>query len=193
MYSFLSVIAHEYGLSVIAHEYGGGGILSGFLHPLLGLDHLLAMVAVGMLSAQLGGRAIWTVPAMFVTAMAIGGVLGIAGFEAPLAEYVITGSVLALGVAILSEGRVPTSLAMVLVALFGAYHGNAHGTELPAATDTVALIVAYVSGFLIATTGLHLIGVFLGMIAERNRQGTMILRTSGVLLAIMGIVLIAQV
>jgi urease accessory protein len=180
-------------LSVSPHEFGGGGILSGFLHPLLGLDHLLAMVAVGMLSAQIGGRAIWTVPATFVAVMGIGGALGITGTQFPLAEYAITGSVLALGVAILSEGRLPMGLAMLFVAIFGAFHGNAHGTELPADTDTMALTIAYVSGFLIATAGLHLIGVFLGMIAERNRRGVAILRASGALLAVAGLVLIAQV
>jgi len=85
------------------HSYGGGGILSGFLHPLLGLDHLLAMVAVGFLSAQMGGRAIWTVPAAFVGVMAIGAILGIAGIPVPLVEYGITGSVLILGLGILAN------------------------------------------------------------------------------------------
>lgn len=156
-------------LAVPFHEYGGGGILSGFLHPFLGLDHLLAMVAVGMLSTQIGGRAIWTVPATFVSVMAIGGALGIVGVAVPGVEYFITGSVIALGAAILTGGRMSTLLAIGVVALFGLVHGNAHGTELPAATNTLSLTIAYVSGFLIATTSLHLIGVFLGMIAERRQ------------------------
>lgn len=85
------------------HSYGGGGILSGFLHPILGLDHLLAMVAVGFLSAQMGGRAIWTVPTAFVGVMAIGALLGIAGVPVPFVEYGITGSVLILGLGILAN------------------------------------------------------------------------------------------
>lgn len=175
------------------HEYGGGGILSGFLHPLLGLDHLLAMVAVGLLSAQLGGRAIWTVPAAFVSLMAVGGILGIQGIAFPLVEYGITGSVLALGIAILLGGRIPTELALIVVALFGLFHGNAHGTELPTATDTMALTIAYIAGFLMATIGLHLVGALLGMIAERKENGAMIMRFSGVALSLVGIFLIIQV
>lgn len=180
-------------LTVPLHEYGGGGTLSGFLHPLLGLDHLLAMVAVGMLSAQMGGRAIWTVPAAFVVVMAVGGIFGIIGTEIPWVEYGITGSVLALGLAILWGNKTPAPLAMVFVAFFGLFHGNAHGTELPTATNTVALTVAYVAGFLIATIGLHLIGALLGLIAERRPQGVMMLRLSGVLLSVLGVILILQV
>ena len=179
-------------IAVPFHEYGGGGLLSGFLHPLLGLDHLLAMVAVGMLSAQIGGRAIWTVPATFVSVMAIGGALGIAGVAVPGVEYLITGSVIALGATIVTGGRIPPWLAIGVVALFALAHGNAHGTELPAATNTLSLTVAYVSGFLIATTCLHLIGVFLGMIAERRQQGLQLLRVTGALFVVAGFALMAQ-
>ncbi|MBV7333010.1 HupE/UreJ family protein [Chloroflexi bacterium TSY] len=180
-------------LVIPLHEYGGGGILSGFLHPLLGLDHLLAMIAVGLLSAQMGGRAIWTVPTTFVAVMAVGGILGIQGIALPWVEYGITGSVLALGIAILMGGKTPLQLAMLFVALFGLFHGNAHGTELPNATDTMALTIAYVAGFLIATVGLHLIGALLGMIAERKTQGIMIVRLSGALLSVIGILLVLRV
>ena len=88
---------------LLLHTGTQGGALAGFLHPLLGLDHLLAMVAVGLLSAQIGGRAIWTVPAFFVAAMLLGGILGIAGVDLPIVEYGITGSVLALGIAIILQ------------------------------------------------------------------------------------------
>ncbi len=180
-------------LSIPLHAYGGGGILSGFLHPLLGLDHLLAMIAVGMLSIQIGGRAIWMLPATFVSVMALGGALGILGVAFPWIEYLITGSVIALGAAILSDRRVSTLTAIAFVAVFGIVHGNAHGTELPAATDTLPLTIAYVSGFLVATASLHLIGVFLGMIAERKQEGTRLLRASGALLVVAGVILMVQV
>lgn len=179
-------------LSVPFHDYGGGGILSGFLHPLLGQDHLLAMVAVGLLSTKIGGRAIWTVPATFVAVMALGGTMGISGVAIPGVEYLITGSVIALGAAILVGGRLPPLLAIAAVALFGLAHGNAHGTELPAATNTLSLTVAYVSGFLVATTCLHLVGVFLGMIAERRQAGLRLFRVSGALLVVAGLALMFQ-
>ncbi len=168
-------------------------MLSGFLHPLLGMDHLLAMVAVGLISAQMGGRAVWTVPAVFVVLMAIGGVLGIAAFNLPLLEIGISGSVIILGVAIATQGKLPTAAIMALVGLFGFLHGNAHGLELPSATDTLALTVAYVAGFLIATVGLHLVGALLGLIAERRGDvGTKLLRASGGLIAVLGVMLVSQ-
>ena len=110
----------------------------------------------------------------------------------PWIEYGITGSVLVLGIAILTEGKIPTAVAMLFVALFGLFHGNAHGTELPTDTNTLALTVAYVAGFLIATVGLHLVGAFLGMIAEQKTRGPLIMRASGALIALIGVVLIAQ-
>ena len=113
----------------LLHSYGGGGILTGFLHPILGLDHLLAMVAVGFLSAQMGGRAIWTIPVAFVGVMLLGGVMGILGVPVPLVEYGITGSVLVLGLAILVNRGIPEWVAIAFVGIFAFFHGHAHGTE----------------------------------------------------------------
>ena len=144
--------------SILPHTYGGGGILSGFLHPLLGLDHLLAMLAIGFLSAQIGGRAIWSVPTAFVVIMAIGAVLGIAGLNLPLVEYGITGSVVILGVGILAHRGLPEWTGIIFAAFFGFFHGHAHGTELPALSSTIGLVIAYIAGFLVATAGLHVIG-----------------------------------
>lgn len=194
MISFFTVVI-SITLSLLLHTGVDGGALAGFLHPLLGLDHLLAMVAVGLLSTQIGGRAVWYVPAAFVVAMAIGGVIGLTGVPLPFLEYGITASVLALGVAILADRSFPISFAMIFVAIFAIFHGYAHGTELPAAAanEGVAYIAAYVNGFLIATAGLHLIGVFLGMIIEKSPRATLTMRLSGALLAIIGIFLIAQV
>jgi len=181
-------------LSFIFHSGIDGGALAGFLHPLLGLDHLLAMIAVGLLSTQIGGRAIWYVPAAFVVAMALGGIIAILGVPLLFVEYGITASVLVLGLAIFADRNLPVRVAMIFVGLFAIFHGYAHGTELPAAaaTESVAYIAAYVNGFLIATAGLHLIGVFLGMIIEKSPRGALTMRLSGALLAIIGIFLIVQ-
>lgn len=175
------------------HSYGGGGILSGFLHPILGLDHLLAMVAVGFMSAQMGGRAIWTVPVAFIGTMLLGGILGILGVPAPFVEYGITGSVLILGLAILADRGLPEWLAILLVAIFAFFHGHAHGTELPELSSTVGLIISYVAGFLIATAGLHVIGALIGIMAGRNKNGKMIMRASGAIIALIGVYLVAGV
>ncbi|MFO7661357.1 MAG: HupE/UreJ family protein [Chloroflexota bacterium] len=188
-------ILNSAGISpiIVAHSIGGGGILSGFLHPLLGLDHLLAMLAVGLLSAQIGGRALWTVPATFVGVMALGALLGIAGVAVPVLEYGITASVLILGVAIVAGNRIPEWAAMLAVAIFALFHGNAHGVELPTITNTVGLIVAYVLGFLIATAGLHVIGALIGMLANRSAHGTTIMRVGGLTIAAIGVFLILNV
>jgi urease accessory protein len=169
----------------VAHTDPGSGALAGFLHPLIGLDHLLAMVAVGLLSAQLGGRAIWTVPATFVGVMALGGLLGMLGMNLPLVEFGIAASVVVLGIALLAKATLPEWVAMAFVALFAVFHGHAHGAELPAVTDTISAI-AYVVGFLVATAGLHVIGALLGYISLRSSRGALILRGSGLLIAMVG-------
>lgn len=187
------VIALALPLTIFLHAYGGGGILSGFLHPILGLDHLLAMVAVGLISAQMGGKAIWTVPAAFVAAMALGGVIGLVGIPIPAVEYGITGSVLILGLALVANKKLPMWAVMLVVALFAMFHGHAHGTELPALSDTIGLIIAYVAGFLIATAGLHVVGALIGIMATRNKKGEMVLRVGGAALAVVGIILVSGV
>ena len=178
---------------VFLHSYGGGGILSGFLHPLLGLDHLLAMLAVGLLSAQIGGRAIWTVPTTFVGVMGLGALLGILGMPLPLVEYGITGSVLILGLAILFGKDIPEWAAMVTVAIFALFHGHAHGAELPAITNTIGLILAYIFGFLVATAGLHVVGALIGIQANRNARGPLLMRAGGLAIALAGVFLIVNV
>ena len=175
---------------IFLHSYGGGGILSGFLHPLLGLDHLLAMLAVGILSAQIGGRALWTVPATFVGVMAIGAFLGIFGVAMPFVEYGITFSVLALGIAIFFGSRIPEWAAMIAVAFFAIFHGNAHGMEIPGVTNTLGLLIAYILGFLIATAGLHVIGALFGILASRTKRGPFFMRLAGLVFALIGVSLI---
>ncbi|MFT5193862.1 MAG: urease accessory protein [Cellvibrionaceae bacterium] len=179
--------------TALFHTYGGGGILAGFLHPLLGLDHLLAMLAIGFLSAQIGGRSIWSVPVAFVGMMALGAILGIVGIEIPFVEYGITGSVLILGIAILAYRGLPEWTGLMLAAIFGFFHGHAHGTEIPELTSTAGLLIAYIAGFLVATAGLHVIGALVGIMAIRSERGKMAVRAFGGLIAVIGVILILQV
>lgn len=139
-----------------------GGFLTGFLHPLLGVDHLLAMIAVGMWAVQLGGRAIWTVPAAFVAAMALGAALAANGIGLPLTEPMIAASVLLLGLLVGAKTRMPTSWGALLVGLFALSHGAAHVMEAPATASTLS----YGFGFLLATALLHSAGIAAAWIAR---------------------------
>lgn len=163
---------------VLAHEGASlpyGSFIGGLSHPVLGLDHFLAMVSVGILSAQIGGRAIWTVPATFVAVMAFGGLLGYIDIGLTAIEAGIAISVLTLGIAIAADRKLPISLAMTAVGFFAIFHGYAHGAEMP----TVANSVTYAAGFLTGTAALHLLGVLIGDIARRNAYGNSILRLAG--------------
>lgn len=135
------------------------GFTHGFGHPLGGLDHILAMVAVGLFAANLGGRALWLVPLSFVAMMAGGGALGVAGIEMPFVEIGIAASVIVLGLAVAMQWNLPVSGAMAMVGFFALFHGHAHGAEMP--TDASGL--AYGVGFVLATAILHLIGIGLGL------------------------------
>jgi len=131
------------------------GFVHGFVHPVTGLDHVLAMVAIGMFAAHLGGRAVWAVTATFVAAMALGGGLGFAGIAVPFVETGIAVSVIVLGLAVALQWKAPVVAAMALAGLFAIFHGHAHGAEMPA--DAGGL--AYGAGFLLATAALHGIGI----------------------------------
>jgi len=168
-----------------AHEAVGmayGSFIGGLTHPVLGLDHFLAMLSVGILSAQIGGRAIWTVPATFVGVMAFGGVLGMLDAGITAIEAGIAFSVLVLGCAIAADRRLPLSLAMTAVGFFAIFHGYAHGAEMPA----VARPAAYVSGFMTGTAALHLSGLLIGDIARRYALGKLFLRIAGGAIAGLG-------
>lgn len=144
--------------SALAHEEigGGAGFLAGLLHPALGFDHLLAMLSVGILSAQIGGRAIWYIPATFVLAMIVGAFLGIQGIQVLLVEIGIALSVVVLGVALATGRSWPKWVAFLPVAIFGIFHGHAHGTEMP----VIANAWLYGIGFVLGTSIIHLTGVF---------------------------------
>lgn len=149
--------------------------LFGFIHPILGLDHLLAMICVGVLSSQLGGRAIWQVPATFVSAMTVGSLLGIMGMPLPFTELAIAASVLALGGAIVADKRLSVAMTMSIIALFGFFHGHAHGAEIPEMLQPSHFVL----GFVVASTLIHLVGVWLGEIMTRGRQRLVLLRVAG--------------
>jgi len=169
-------------LFTFAHDGSGSGFLAGLGHPVLGLDHLLAMISVGILSAQMGGKAIWTVPATFVTVMLVGGLVGIGAQELPCIETGIAISVVILGIAIGFKRNFPVLLVMGFVAFFAFFHGYAHGVEMP----SIAQPLFYSGGFMLSTIAIHLAGVFLGSIGSTNLQRKILLRSMGVFMAGMG-------
>lgn len=153
--------------AAMAHPHGhadAGGLVAGLTHPLLGPDHLLAMVAVGLWAAAIGGRAQWALPAAFLAAMAVAGLLGAGGVEVALVEHVIIASVIVLGAAVALALRFPLALSLVLVTAFGAAHGWAHGVEGPGGT-------AYAAGFVLATGALHAAGIALGRLWPQALRG----------------------
>lgn len=161
-----------------------GSFFGGVFHPVLGLDHLLAMLSVGIVSALIGGRAIWLVPATFVTAMAVGGASGILGLDpgSTVIEGAIAVSVLGLGLVIALDRRITPRFAMAAVAFFGFFHGVAHGIEVP----DIAEPVVYSLGFLTGTAAIHLTGVLIGDIARRYRYGRTVLRVPGAAMSVVG-------
>lgn len=168
-----------------AFAHGGegvaGGFASGFSHPLGGLDHALAMVAVGIWGAFLGRPLIWVLPVAFPLIMVAGGVAGILNLPLPFVETGIAASVVALGVAIALAWRAPVAVAVALVSVFALFHGHAHGQELPEA----AAPEAFAAGFVLATGLLHVAGIGIGLLAGW-RGGDMILRFAGGVIALAG-------
>lgn len=176
-----------------AHTGAGqsSGLMDGFLHPLGGLDHILAMVMVGLLAAQLGGRALWLVPASFVAAMIVGGGLGLAGLPILLVELGIGLSVIVLGAAVALHKRAAVPAAMALVGFFAVFHGQAHGTEMP--ESAIALI--YGASFVTSTALLHAAGIGLASLinGRYGRIGEMLVRSAGAVAAIAGVSLVIGV
>jgi urease accessory protein len=166
-----------------------GGFLSGLVHPVLGTDHLLAMLSVGILSAQIGGRAIWTVPATFVSVMALGGALGLIDIGLTSTELGIAASLVLLGLIIAAERKLHVLLAMAGVGFFAIFHGYAHGAEMP----TTAEPVLYAAGFLTGTALIHIAGVVIGDIAKHYESGKVALRVGGGLIAMIGVLFIAGI
>lgn len=164
-----------------AGEGVAGGLSSGFLHPLFGWDHVVAMVAVGLWGAVLGAPAIWLLPVVFPVVMAVGGALGIAGVALPAVETGIALSGVVLGLLVAFAVRAPLWIAAIIVGMFAVFHGHAHGTELPEAADPVA----YAAGFVIATGLLHMAGIAIGFLWAQP-WGAYVVRGSGVAVAVVG-------
>jgi urease accessory protein len=164
------------------------GFAHGFLHPIGGLDHVLAMVAVGLLAAQLGGRALWLVPLSFVSVMAIGGAVGMSGIALPFVEIGIALSVVVLGAAVATRWSPPTIAAMALVGLFAIFHGYTHGAEMPESISGLE----YAAGFVLATALLHLCGIGSGLLFGRlsRAHGGWLLRLAGGATALAGIAIL---
>jgi len=161
-----------------------GSFMAGFSHPLFGLDHILVMVAVGLWAAQIGGKALWAVPAAFVTTMAIGFGLALAGIDLPFVEPAILASVVALGLLVAMAVRLDTVMSAAIVAVFALFHGHAHGGELGSAGA-----LSFGVGFVIATALLHGSGIALGLGIARLSGGAIAARIIGGLTAIAGLVL----
>jgi urease accessory protein len=170
-----------------AHTFGasGGGFAMGFGHPIGGLDHVLAMIAVGLWAAQLGRPALWALPVAFPLVMALGGLLGWAGVALPAVEPGIALSVLVLGLAVAFAVRPAMWVGLLLVAVFALVHGHAHGTELP----ETASPLAYGLGFVAATASLHGLGIGAGLLL-RAPAGRLAVRFGGAAIAAGGLALI---
>jgi urease accessory protein len=182
---FVAAVALVTPAVALAHVGQGdiaGGFLTGFIHPISGFDHVVAMVAVGIWGAQLGVPAIWVLPVTFPLVMAFGGVLGALGVPIPGVEVGIALSAFALGAMVLMEARPPLWVACSMVAVFGICHGYAHGAELPETANAIA----YSAGFVLATGSLHGLGILLG-VAKQWRVGERLLRAGGAGIAACGV------
>jgi urease accessory protein len=173
--------------AALAHTGVGdtSGFMHGFMHPLGGLDHQLAMILVGIFAYQLGGRALWLVPLTFVAVMAFGGFLGIAGIPVPFIELGIALSVIVLGAIVAFGVKLPVAAAMGIVGLFAIFHGHAHGSEMP--MDASGL--EYGLGFMLATASLHAAGIGIGFMIGMTTKwlGNNVYRVAGGLASVAGV------
>ena len=171
-----------------AHAHTGAehavSFAAGFQHPWSGLDHMLAMLAVGLWAGLNGGRALWAWPVAFVGVMVAGGALGMAGISLPMVEPAILASVIVLGLLVLAAAQLPVAAGAVLVGIFALLHGHAHGAELPASASAMS----YVVGFALATALLHAIGLGVTYLAG-NASGKLVVRVAGAIVAAGGVAL----
>lgn len=174
----LLLLSPALALAHPGHDHAG--VMSGIAHPIFGLDHLLAMVAVGLWAAQQTGKARWALPLTFVATMLLGGLAGFAGIEMPLMETGIAGSVFALGLLVALAVRPPLPMAALLTALFAASHGVAHGLELPELSSPWG----YAVGFVAATAALHALGY--GLVRGLPQAAAPLVRIAGAVSAVTG-------
>lgn len=171
-------------VSAFAHAKGVvSGFSEGLMHPVSGSDHLLAMVSVGIISAQMGGRAVWSVPSIFVAFMAIGGILGLYNINFIAVESGISASVILLGFMIIFDSKTLKYLAHLLIAFFASFHGDAHGLEMP----DLATSGLYMFGFLLTTIILHITGLGIGFAALKSKHSKKILKAIGAVVVVLGI------
>jgi len=181
------VLAPAAALAHPGHD-SAGGLLHGFVHPVTGIDHVLAMVAVGVLAALYGGRALWLVPMSFLVAMAAAGAIGMAGIPVQIMESGIGLSVVVLGLMIAFQIKPPTLVAMVVVGFFALFHGYAHGTETPNGLAGLS----FAAGFLVATGLLLGVGVGLGLLLQRRTMSRRVIQAGGGAMALVGIAVLAN-
>ena len=163
------------------------GFVTGLLHPVSGLDHVLAMISVGLWGAQLGRPALWLLPVTFPMVMAIGGFLGLVGIRVPGTEIGIALSVLLLGLMVALEAQPKLLAAAVLVGAFAIFHGHAHGTELPPGQSGLM----YSIGFVVSTGCLHVVGILIGVV-HKWPLGRVALRVAGAAIALMGLTFLSR-
>ena len=175
-----------------AHTFTGMiGFYDGFSHPVLGIDHFLAMISAGIISSQIGGKAIWSIPALFVTTMIVGGFIGIfleiySIFFSHIIELGIILSVIFLGLSIAIDKKLPIKIIMIFVSLFGLFHGLAHGIEMPWASNPLLFALGFSTG----TAVLHLFGVGVGIQFIKNKFSNIILKIAGLGFSLFGFYLI---
>ena len=171
------------GLAQAHPGHDVSGLAAGITHPLMGMDHLLAMVAVGLCGAKLGGAARWLLPLLFVAVMLAGGTLAMAGVHLPGVELGIVGSVIVLGALLVVAQRGHTAPVALLVAGFSLFHGYAHGAEMPAAAGALS----YALGFALATAALHAGGLFGGLWLQERKAARVIMGSLGALISLAGL------
>lgn len=178
-----SAFAHAGNISAEGNSFG-----TGFLHPIMGTDHLLAMVAVGIWGTQMRGAAIWALPVAFPMMMAVGAVLGIAGVPFPAVELGIAGSIIVLGSAIAFAIRPPILVALLVVGVLALFHGHAHGSELPHNANPTGFTL----GFVVGTGLLHAAGIVLALLLERLPRGADLVRALGAIFAAAGVYILVR-
>ena len=185
--SLAAVATVGFSTAALAHvgDHSHMGFTEGLLHPFTGLDHVLAMVAVGLWASQLGGRALWLLPLTFPAVMALGAALGLSGVTLPWVEVGIAGSVMVLGAVVALALRPALAISIPLIGAFALLHGYSHGIELPAGASALS----YGAGFIAATLVLHAVGIATGLIAGRLPV-RFAARTAGGAIAVLGVVLL---
>lgn len=182
------ILAPAAALAHPGHD-GAGGLVHGFVHPVTGIDHVLAMIAVGVLAALYGGRALWLVPMSFLFVMAAAGAIGIAGIPVQIVEAGIGLSIVVLGLMIAFQTEPPTLVAMAIVGFFALFHGYTHGSEMPNGLAGLS----FATGFLIATALLLSAGAGLGLLLQRRSLSRRLIQAGGGATALVGIAVLTSV